>query len=251
MISNDIRMIFIIKKCTIKYMTNAFSNILCLWDLMDSNLPGSFVHGDSSGKNTGVGCLALLQWIAQPRDWTQVSCIADGFFTVWATRESQDYWSGYCKWYSEHRILQMDARYIQALCGEQWWEDFFVGGGVFLFQWIIFQYQINKENKHLLQEKSNSKNDSKYSNVWVCLIVQSCLTLCDAMACSLPGTLSMGILPWKILDWVTIPSCRDLLNPKMEPRSPALQADSFSSEPPGKPEYSNECYQMHLGPFST
>ena len=68
MISNDVRVIFIIKKCTVKYMTNAFSNILCLWDPMGSSLPGSFVHGDSSGKNTGVGCLALLQQIPQPRD---------------------------------------------------------------------------------------------------------------------------------------------------------------------------------------
>ena len=30
----------------------------------------------------------------QPRDGTQVSCIAGRFFTVWATREAQEYWSG-------------------------------------------------------------------------------------------------------------------------------------------------------------
>ena len=30
---------------------------------MDCNLPGSSVHGDSPGKNTGVGCHALLQGI--------------------------------------------------------------------------------------------------------------------------------------------------------------------------------------------
>ena len=30
---------------------------------------------------------------SQPRDWTQVSWIAGGFFTVWATREAQEYWS--------------------------------------------------------------------------------------------------------------------------------------------------------------
>ena len=29
------------------------------------------------------------------RDGTQVSRIAGGFFTVWATREVQDYWSGW------------------------------------------------------------------------------------------------------------------------------------------------------------
>ena len=31
----------------------------------------------------------------QPRDWTQVSCIAGRFFAIWATREAQEYWSGY------------------------------------------------------------------------------------------------------------------------------------------------------------
>ena len=30
---------------------------------MDCSLPGSSVHGDSPGNNTGVGCLALLQGI--------------------------------------------------------------------------------------------------------------------------------------------------------------------------------------------
>ena len=32
---------------------------------------------------------------SQPRDRTQVSCIAGGFFTSWATREEQEYWSGW------------------------------------------------------------------------------------------------------------------------------------------------------------
>ena len=32
-------------------------------DLMDYSLPGSSVHGDSPGKNTGVGCYFLLQGI--------------------------------------------------------------------------------------------------------------------------------------------------------------------------------------------
>ena len=34
-----------------------------LCDPMDCSQPGSSVHGDSSGKNTGVGCHALLQGI--------------------------------------------------------------------------------------------------------------------------------------------------------------------------------------------
>ena len=84
---------------------------------------------NSSGQNTGVGILSLLQgifptqgsnlglphcgqilyqlshqgsprildWVAypfprgssQPRNWTEVSCIAGGFFTSWATWEAQ------------------------------------------------------------------------------------------------------------------------------------------------------------------
>ena len=39
---------------------SVMSNIL---QPMDCNLPGSSVHGDSPGKNTGVGCHALLQGI--------------------------------------------------------------------------------------------------------------------------------------------------------------------------------------------
>ena len=43
-----------------------------------------------------------LEWVAiplsrgfsQPRDGTQVSCIAGGFFTSWATGEAWEYWSG-------------------------------------------------------------------------------------------------------------------------------------------------------------
>ena len=37
---------------------------------MDRSLPGSSVHGDSPGKNTGVGCHALLQGSSQPRSPT-------------------------------------------------------------------------------------------------------------------------------------------------------------------------------------
>ena len=100
---------------------------LSLCDPVDYSPPGSSVHGDSPGKNTGVGCHALLQgifpnqgsnpkilhcrWIlyhlshlespriwewvtypfsrgsSWPRNQTGVSCIAGGFFTSWATKE--------------------------------------------------------------------------------------------------------------------------------------------------------------------
>ena len=95
---------------------------------MDYSLPGFSVCGDSPGKNTGVGCHALLQgifptqglnpslphcmqilyrlsyqgsprmleWVIYPisrgsswsRNRTGLSCTAGIFFTSWATREA-------------------------------------------------------------------------------------------------------------------------------------------------------------------
>ena len=39
-------------------------------------------------KNTGLGSLSLIQWIFPTQELNQVSCIAEGFFTNWAIRES-------------------------------------------------------------------------------------------------------------------------------------------------------------------
>ena len=69
----------------------------------------------------------------------------------------------------------------------------------------------------------------------VYLVTQSCPTLCNPMGCSPPGSSVNGILQARILEWVAMPSSRDLPNPGIKPRSPALQADSLLSEPPGKP----------------
>ena len=40
----------------------------------------------------------------------------------------------------------------------------------------------------------------------------------------------------RILEWVAFPFSRGLPNPGIEPRSPALQADSLPAEPQGKPK---------------
>ena len=56
------------------------------------------------------------------------------------------------------------------------------------------------------------------------------------MVCSLPGSSVRGISQARILEWVTISSPGDLSSPGVEPRSPALQADSLPSEPQGKPK---------------
>ena len=70
--------------------------------------------------------------------------------------------------------------------------------------------------------------------VHVCLASQSCLTLCDPMDCSLPGSSVHGIPQARILEWLPCPPPGHLPNPGTEPRFPALQADSLVSEPPEK-----------------
>ena len=76
------------KKITSWFVLVCLVTQLCptLWDPMDCSPSGSSVHGDSPGKNTGVGCHAPLQGIfptegLNPR-------IAGGFFTIWVTREA-------------------------------------------------------------------------------------------------------------------------------------------------------------------
>ena len=65
---------------------------LTLCDPMDCSPPGSSVHGILQAR--------ILEWVAMPssrgsswpRDGTQVSHIAGGFFTYWATRDAQIIW---------------------------------------------------------------------------------------------------------------------------------------------------------------
>ena len=117
-------------------------------------------------------------------------------------------------------------------------------------------------------------NRNSARTVLLCLVAQSCLTLCDPIDCSPPGfsvhgdspgrntgvgchALLQGIFPTQGSNpghphcrWIlyglshegsprsglgdTIPSPDDLPDPGIEPGSPALQADSLPAELPGK-----------------
>ena len=68
----------------------------------------------------------------------------------------------------------------------------------------------------------------------IVLVTQSCLTLRDPMDCIAPGSSLQGFLQASTLEWMPFPPPGDLLNPGIEPGSPALQAESLPSEPPGK-----------------
>ena len=82
----------------------------------------------------------------------------------------------------------------------------------------------------------------------LCLVTQSCPTLCDAMDCSWSDSSVHGDSPGKN----TGGSCHallqawDLPNSGIEPRSPTLQADSLLFEPPGKPQLIIECAESYI-----
>ena len=57
-------------------------------------------------------------------------------------------------------------------------------------------------------------------------VAQLCPTLCNPMDYTVHGFLQA-----RIIEWVAFP----FSNPGVEPRSPALQANSLPAEPQGKP----------------
>ena len=70
----------------------------------------------------------------------------------------------------------------------------------------------------------------------VCACAQSCLTVCDPMDCSPPGSLSMEFSKQEYWSELPFPNPGDLPNPGIESRSPTLQTDSLPPEPQGKPK---------------
>ena len=67
-----------------------------LWNLMDSSPQSSTVYGTSQVRILELVAIPFSRGSSipfdresyWPRDWTQVSCIAAGFFTIWATMEA-------------------------------------------------------------------------------------------------------------------------------------------------------------------
>ena len=66
---------------------------LTLCDPIDYSLPGSSIYGILQARILELVAVPLSRGSSQPSDRTQVSCIAGGFFTSWATGEAQEYCS--------------------------------------------------------------------------------------------------------------------------------------------------------------
>ena len=84
----------------------------------------------------------------------------------------------------------------------------------------ITRFQLDEEVEGLFQEVDSE-------------VVQSCPTLCNPMDCSLPGSSVHGFSRQEYWSGVPFPSPGGLSNPGIELRSPALQADTLPSKPPG------------------
>ena len=75
----------------------------------------------------------------------------------------------------------------------------------------------------------------------MCLVVQSCPTLCDLLDCAVGLTAcqfppSMRNLQARIQEWVAMPSSRGSSQPRDRTQVSHIEADSLPSEPPGKPK---------------
>ena len=70
-----------------------------------------------------------------------------------------------------------------------------------------------------------------------CWVTQSCLTLCDLMDCSPPGSCVRGISQARTLEWVVTSSSREFFWPGIKSASPESSAlvGRFFTAPPGKP----------------
>ena len=74
----------------------------------------------------------------------------------------------------------------------------------------------------------------------LCLVTQSCPTLCNAMDCSLQAPLSMEFSRQEYWSGLPFPSPGDLPESGMELEYPALAGGFFIPELPGKPKLTGE-----------
>ena len=90
-------------------------------------------------------------------------------------------------------------------------------------------------NSNIIHFRFNIKGQLSSREGCGCLVVKLCLTLCDPMDCSPPGSYVHGISQARILEWLPFLSPGDLSNPGIKPVSRALAEGFFTTEPSGKP----------------
>ena len=228
---------------------------LTLCNSMGCNLPGSFVHR--------IHQVRILEWVAmphsrgssQPRDRTQVFLTAGGFFTIWATRGlfSFNFFLVYIKFCS--------TKFRLSCC-------IFL---TFLFNLIEHFFHIiilsfpkkSKFDQSILLDECNQPlmvATLPLFCYFISTLVISIYINTEVLSVSC-SVVSDSATPWTVVHqaplsvefsrqeyWNGVPflSPGDLPDLGIKPRSPALQANSLLSEPPGEPW----CVLIHVCTFN-
>ena len=178
-----------------------------LCDLMVYSPPGFSVHRDSPGKNTGVGCHALLkgilpiqgwnpglphcrwilyplshqgnprllEWVAYPfsrgsswpRNGTGLSCIAGRFFTSRASGEAP---------YTSHKVKATDP--CPTLCDSMYYTDHGILQARIL-EWVAFHFSMGSSQPRDRTQVSCitgrfftswATREAQYVHIYVCII---------------------------------------------------------------------------------
>ena len=149
------------------------------------------VHGILQARILESVVFTFSRGSSQPRDQTQVSCIAGRFFPSWATREAQEYWSGY----------SIPSPGELSYPGIQPWSPALQADSLPTELSGKPNRKWNTEMKRYVDWKYRSKT------LRVCAqSLQSCPTLSNPMDCSPPSSSVHGILQARILEWVAMPS---------------------------------------------
>ena len=117
---------------------------------------------------------------------------------------------------------------------------------IYRFFFCCFPLSLLIQDVVFLKEKLPTTSLSSWKLVVVWLL-WSCLTFCDPMDCSLPGSSVHGILQARILEWVAIPFSRG----SSQPRDPACVLFITSGFfPPTPREKALRAYRRFKWPIS-
>ena len=107
-----------------RFLESTFSTVLVIQSCLtlsnpiDCSSPGSPVRGILQARKLERVAISFFRGSSQPRNQTQVSCIAGRFFTIWATRDPYLFYKNMNKIYSEY-IGRYSLFFLKSLWGEK------------------------------------------------------------------------------------------------------------------------------------
>ena len=182
-----------------------------LCDPMDCSLPGSSVHGIFQARVLEWIAISFSRGSARPRDRTQVSCMVDRRFTIWATREVLAFHS------------HIYFKELEKIC-------------LFCILFIYCSVSLSEVPNFLLIPFFCLYNFFLLEKVfWRQILFISSCVLSHFSCVAHQAPLSMGFSRQKYWSGLPFPSPGDLPNPRIKPVSPALQVDSLPLRQQGSP----------------